>query len=343
LRAAIELAEETAAETTEIAARHDLGIALNFQGRNEEAMPLIEASFEAAQRTSDLYLKLRSANNWGATLASHGSDFRRAADVTRVALEEGRRAGSHGYVTWAANNLAGVLRRLGDLDEAAEYEQIALRAAEAIKVPLLRGWSLAGLAEISLWQGDISEARRIWESAGIRFEDEEQQSISELGRLFIELSRVEGRLDEGLEGARQALDLLGGIGPLSEANEFALETVRAMVAAGLHDDAAEVRNMMKAEFDPPRAPDAYRLAADGLLASTVAERVGHLRKAASVFERLELRIAQIRVLIDLADALQEAGEDPTATLEEARAIAAGCGAGLYLDQIEQRAGTTAEG
>jgi len=343
LRAAIELAEETAAETTEIAARHDLGIALNFQGRNEEAMPLIEASFEAAQRTSDLYLKLRSANNWGATLASHGSDFRRAADVTRVALEEGRRAGSHGYVTWAANNLAGVLRRLGDLDEAAEYEQIALRAAEAIKVPLLRGWSLAGLAEISLWQGDISEARRIWESAGIRFEDEEQQSISELGRLFIELSRVEGRLDEGLEGARQALDLLGGIGPLSEANEFALETVRAMVAAGLHDDAAEVRNMMKAEFDPPRAPDAYRMAADGLLASTVAERVGHLRKAASVFERLELRIAQIRVLIDLADALQEAGEDPTATLEEARAIAAGCGAGLYLDQIEQRAGTTAEG
>jgi tetratricopeptide (TPR) repeat protein len=343
LRRAIELAEEVGAEITAIEARHDLGIALAFQGRHEEAMPLVEASYEAAQRSSDRNLKLRTATNWAAVLSSYGSDFKRSAEITRIALEESRRAGSHGHVTWQANNLAGMLRRLGELAASADYEQIALEAAEAIDVPTQRFWALTGLAETRLWRGDVAEARRLWDSAGRRFEEEEQQSISELGRLLIELSRVEGRLDEGVEGARQALDLLGGIGPHSEANEFALETVRAMVAAGLRDDAAEVRSLMKTNFDPPRAADAYRMVAEGLLAEETGEKLELLRRAAEVFDRLELRIAQIRALIDLADALQEAGEDPSATLEAARALAAECGAGLYISQIEQRVSTAAEG
>jgi hypothetical protein len=100
---------------------------------------------------------------------------------------------------------------------------------------------------------------------------------------------------------------------------------------------------MKTNFDPPRAADAYRMVAEGLLAEETGEKLELLRRAAEVFDRLELRIAQIRALIDLADALQEAGEDPSATLEAARALAAECGAGLYISQIEQRVSTAAEG
>lgn len=342
LREAIALAEEAGSERTAIEARHDLGIALGWQGREEEGMPLVEASYEAAQRSSNLNLKLRSATNWGSVLASYGSDFRRSADILRVALEESRRAGSHGNSAWQANNLAYMLRRLGHLDEAAEQEQIALHSAEAIDMPLLRGWSLAGLAEITLWKGDVAEASRLWDSSGRRFEDEEPQSIPELGRLLVELTRAEGRLDEAAEVARRALEFMGGIGKTTEPNEFALEAIRVLVEAGCREEATEVRSLMKTDFDPPRAADAFRMVADGLLATESADAIGHLRMAVEVFDRLGLRIAQIRGLIDLADALIETGEDPTEVLEEARSIAASCGAGLYLDQIEQRERAAAE-
>lgn len=71
------------------------------------------------------------------------------------------------------------------------------------------------------------------------------------------------------------------------------------------------------------------------------EKLAHLREAVEVFAGLGLKIPQIRALIDLADVLIEAGDDPAETLEEARSIAASCGAGLYLDQIERRAGSSA--
>jgi class 3 adenylate cyclase/tetratricopeptide (TPR) repeat protein len=343
LRRAVELAEEAGAEVTAIEARHDLGLSLSWQGRMEEAMSLIEASFEAAQQGSDLNLRLRTATNWGAVLSTYGSDFRKSAEITRIGLEESRRAGNHGHATWQANNLAGLLRRLGDLGEAEEYQEIALQAAEAIDVPTQRGWSLKGLAEINLWRGDVAEARRFWDSTGRRLEDQEPQSIPEYGRLLIELNRAEGRPEEAVTVTRQILEIFDSIGPFTEINEFALEAVRALVAAGHREDAAQVRSLMKGGgFDPPRAVDAYRMVIDGLLATEFPEKADHLKSSVEIFAGLGLRIPQIRALIDLADAIAEAEEDPTEVLEEARSIAASCGAGLYLDQIEERERAVAE-
>ncbi|HVR31169.1 MAG TPA: AAA family ATPase [Acidimicrobiia bacterium] len=335
LRRAIELADRTGADIVSIEAQHDLGIALTMQERPEEAMALIKSSYEAAQRSSDIFLRVRSGNNWGVYLYNYFSELDEAVEVLRTCLAETRRTGSYGFTAWGAVNLSAILRRQGKLDEADEVTQISLDALAKTDTPLLRGWSLAGIAETNLWRGDVRAARRILDTAQLRLDDPETHR--EVARLLIELARSEGRTDDALGTARVALEILPEqFFPGTDHQEFGLEVVRMLMATGERDEAASVRARMRAGFEPRRAADACLQVADALLASRPDERADHLRDAVEVFEDRGFVIAHLRALIDLADALVITGDDPTAVVEEARRIGGAIGAGLYLTQLEER-------
>jgi class 3 adenylate cyclase/tetratricopeptide (TPR) repeat protein len=337
LRRAMDLANQTGADILSIEAEHDLGIALTMQDRAEEGMQLIESSYQAARRTSNVFLRVRSANNWGGYLFAYFSDAAQAVSVLRTTLEETRRTGSYGFTAWNAINLSAILRRQGELDQADEMAQLSYAAADKIDMPLLRGWSSAGLAESSLWRGDVGDARRILDSAQLRLDDEE--TLREVARLFIEQARAEGRTDEALGTARTALAVAPErFFPGSDPQEFGLEVIRLMVATGDVDEAAAVRARMRAGFEPPRAADAFLLVADGLLAPQPETRVTHLRAAVDIFESRGHAIAQLRALVELAEALVVTGEDPTPAVEKARRIGQDSGAMLYINELDARSG-----
>ena len=338
LRRAIELAKDVGADILSIETEHDLGTALIVQHRAEEGMQLIERSYQAARRTSDVFLRVRSANNWGVYLFNYFAEPEKAATILRTTLEETRRTGSYGFTAWNAVNLSAILRRQGKLDEADEIAHVSLAAAEKINVPRLRGWALAGLAESSLWKGDVRESRRILDTAQLRDDDQETQTL--VAGLLIEQARAEGRTEEALVTARAALEIAPEqfFFPGTEQQELGLEVIRLMIATGDMAEAAGVRSRMRAGFQPPRAADACLMVADGLLASHPETRIGHLRQAAEVFDNRGFKIAQLRALIELAETLVLSREDPKQVVATARRIGQDSGAMLYLMELDQRTG-----
>jgi tetratricopeptide (TPR) repeat protein len=145
-------------------ARHNLGIALSFQGRNDEAIALLEESFAAARAAGDRALLLRCYINVPATRYGRGDPLPPLVAVADEGLRLARRSAATHTLAWLAGNRSEFAREMGRLDEALAHADEAVRNADVISRSHQAARLLAR-ALIHRLRGDPVAARRDVEEA----------------------------------------------------------------------------------------------------------------------------------------------------------------------------------
>jgi tetratricopeptide (TPR) repeat protein len=303
------------------------------QGRTEEAVETMERAYRLAKDAGDVSVLLRVYNNFPTILSTFGSDHRRALDVLREGIELARRAGGIGYLAWFLGTLSDITTDLGDLEEAERAARESLALAEEVGDEPLRGIRLNQLAWIVFQRGSVGEAAELQQrSVAILDVNPEPQ-----GEVFLfvtdgAIALAQGRQADALGHLRRGVEMARGFTPDFVPLMF-YELVRLLLRTGDRAAADGYRDLSSPGRSP--ATHAFAVAIDGLLEEDAARAADLLAEAAAAFERMGMRIAQGRVLIDLGEALARGGRDPRLPLEQARDLLEACDARIYLPDVER--------
>lgn len=341
VRRALSMGERVHAPVVVADSMQTLAMTLSQQGRSEEAVETIEEAYRLAKETGDVTVLLRVYNNYPSIVSGFGSDFRRAIDILREGIELAERAGAVGNLAWLVGTMGDITAELGELKETERTEREAISLAEEAGDEPLRGIRLNQLAWVVLLQGRVGEAEASQRRSRVILEaNPEPQAEVFVFVTEAMIAHAQGREAEALEHLRRGVEM---------AREFTLdqvplmfyELVRLLLRMGDRTAADGYRDLST----PGRAPatKAFAVAIEGLLEADAAGAAELLRDATAEFERLGMRIAQARVLIDLGAALIRAGGDPRPSLERARELLVECDAKLYVPEVDALLANVAAG
>ena len=332
VRRALSMAERVRAPVVVADATQTLSMTLSQQGRSKEAVETIEEAYRLAKESGDQSVLLRVYNNHPSIVSTFGSDHRRALDVLREGIELAERAGAVGNLAWLIGTLSDITRDLGDLEETERTEREAIALAEEAEDEPLRGIRLNGLAWVVFLRGRLDEAEELQhESHAILQGNPEPQAEVYAFETEGAIALARGREAEALEHLRRGVEMARGF-TLDQAPQLFYELVRLLLRTGDRAAADGYRDLSSPGRPP--AANAFAVAIEGLLEEDPRRAAGLLRDAAGAFERLGMRIAQARVLVDLGEALVRAGEDPRPPLEQARGLLVACDARIYLPEVD---------
>lgn len=166
VEAAVPILEEAVVEAEEVGdaqtlrwASHDLGVALGMLGDHDAAVRRVEESMRMAREAGDPNLVMRCYINLPAMSSARGDDIRPLVEMAIEGIGHARRAAAGSVVCWLAGNIAGFLTDLGRLEEALDYADEAVVAAEA-HVPGNLPMTLSDRAGIHRLRGELEAARR---------------------------------------------------------------------------------------------------------------------------------------------------------------------------------------
>lgn len=334
LRRAIEIAMRVGAQEVEGQAKQTLGIWLVYKGSWQEGLPLIEESYEIAEKTENLNLLLRSSNNLPEVLGENAPDPEREERILRRGLELARKTGQRALEGWILGSLSHTIQLRGRLAEGLDLTRESLECARDVAEQPLVGMRIHELGWLYVWMGDIEQAVPLLDEGERIFEtNPEPQAL-------VWVPFIRAFVDEAngdLEGA--AVRLLSGIEEfgdqlVGQAERMYFEAVRVLVRLGRFDEATALLQRAQASTEGRIPAEAFAVWAEGLTERGSARAVELLADAIARFERIGFVLEQGRCLIDLARAKDENRIDGAKDLEEARSILEGCGARLFLADVE---------
>jgi tetratricopeptide (TPR) repeat protein len=181
-----------------------LGVVRIEQGRVAEAEEQLGEALALAHELADSLMAARVSNNL-ASLAHMGNRPETALSLYRGALVIYQRIGDRRGLIETYHNLGIVFRQSGQLEQAEEANENALRLAEAAEDPNLIAPALTGQAEshlaiheIELAEAGALRAMRMAEEAG------DQLAGAEAGRILALVRLTQGRPAEALAIAAMA-------------------------------------------------------------------------------------------------------------------------------------------
>jgi tetratricopeptide (TPR) repeat protein len=164
LERAVEEARASSSERTLRWAIHDLGIALMFLNRSDEAVILLEESKRRAEEAGDRDLLSRCYINLPAVRLGRGDDPAPLAEIVDEGLQLARRSARLHTIAWLAANQADIMLDIGRLDEALECQQEAIQRAQAIASPQLSLY-WRHMLYVQALRGDTDAALEAFEEA----------------------------------------------------------------------------------------------------------------------------------------------------------------------------------
>ena len=324
--------------------------AIEFEGRYEEGLPLLERALEIAKRHGDQDLYGRALHDKGRALmwtgkVEEGSALMDEAMVIAVGGE--MQPFEVGYVYCS---MIAVCSHLGDLRRSSEWTQATVRWAEREAIPAFSGICRIHRAEILRHRGEL-EAAEV--QARLAFEELPRYNfLFGLGQAWYEIGEVrrrlgdypaaeeaftkthetgvfpetglslvrlgQGRLQAAAEGVRSALRD-GPKDPLSRARYLAAQ-IQISLALDDVGTAAAALDDLEPLIEPfPRTSlRATAEAARGavlLARGEPEEALGHLRASLRWWQGDEAPYEGAEVRILLAQAHRALGEDDAATME----------------------------
>ena len=155
---------------------------------------------------SDLAAVGRCANNLG-IIANMQGDYRRAVAAYTRAIAAYQHTHHDRGIAEARHNLGITYRELGQLNDAMEAAETALRDAERLGDQTLRAQALAGLAEIRVARGEPELATREAERA-LAAHRELQDAVRETEdlRILALARRAAGKTEDAEDMLRDVID-----------------------------------------------------------------------------------------------------------------------------------------
>ena len=332
LRRAIDIASQTDALLVRAEATQTLAVCQFSYGTFAEAQRLMEEAFALAKEAGDTTNLLRCYNNLAAVRsASYGPAA--AADTLSEGLEIALRSGSIGNGAWIAGSLGDLAALLGRLEEAEDRQHLSLDLARRVTDGPLIGQRLATLAELVLVRGRPDEAQVHREAAEPALAANPEPQAAHF------LTWADGFFALARHDRHAAAEKFAESATLARAHsadtfpETFTEAVRALERIGAHDRAATFRDLDQSSSSVMSAAHARNVA--GLLDPDPARAVETLGEAVVEFERLQMRVAAARAMVDLAHAMTRAGQDPGEVLDSAREILLDCDAQLFLFEVDE--------
>ncbi len=145
-------------------ATHDLGVALAFLGRLDEAIALLDRTHAWAKEADDRALLMRCYINLPAVRQSRGDPTQPLVEMVDEGLRMARRSAAANTVVWLAANQAEFMMDLGRLDDALAYQDEAILNARIVGAEHLPV-KLRARAEIQRLRGEAGAAASDLEEA----------------------------------------------------------------------------------------------------------------------------------------------------------------------------------
>jgi tetratricopeptide (TPR) repeat protein len=305
-------------------AMHDLGVALSFQGRVSEAIPLLRESFRLAVETGDELLLTRSDVNLPAILDGNGEDWHESMAISLEGLERARRSVDRSSQSWIASNVADQLALLGRFDEALEYEHEALEAVRHVTEPVALSFRLFGLAWLRRLLGDPAGARAAEEEAeALGATLEPQAAGMAAARAALRRWADENAPEAAVEELARALEDLGGVGQVDASTMLARMALRVGRSESVGLAAHRFLHVTASQTGPRRLLERRWV---GALADPAEAAVPAIEAAAAELDASGWRTLAAEAWADAALIAARAGM-PSPALE--RAIAIGEEIGLH--------------
>jgi tetratricopeptide (TPR) repeat protein len=162
----------------------------------------------------------------------HVGDYREGASVARAALALGVDLGVSLTSVNAKHNLARALCELGELEEARRHAEEALAEIRLGQDHRMVAASLGHLARILMKMGDLSAAEAT-ARASLAMEKAPAPVRSLSSARLAEILLEAGKLDEAVQRAGEAFEILATLGTIDEGEAYVrLIHARAELAAG---------------------------------------------------------------------------------------------------------------
>ena len=337
LRRAVDMARRVDAPVVLAGATHTLALQLSQNGDTADALAMIEVAFELAKQVDDQLNLLRIYTNYTSLLTTDVVDLPRARELAREGLEVSRRAGATGFVAWQLENEGSVYCEMGDLQRSEETLREALVSAQVVGDGPLIGFIHQDLARVLLEEGRIDEGTvQLERSDDILLGRTEAQAKSRGTRLHAIVASARGDDDAALAHLRRGIGQAFAAGVNADAWSF-LDLFSLLAARGGTDEIASVVGDLDRHGTSPSIRAVVELG-HGLIAEQSGDRVRLVTQSADTLGERGVRVQHGRVLLALARALHDAGEDSTQVLDRARTIFRECGAKLYLPAAEAALG-----
>jgi tetratricopeptide (TPR) repeat protein len=202
-----------------------------FYRGSPEARQWLETALSGFEQSGDLRNASITRADLGFVFLEFGS-YAQAERLFRQSLVEAERMGLLTSVAQVKQNLGLALLGLGKLEEAASVESEAARALHAQGQKRAGGLSETYLARISLRRGDNAAAETAARQA-VTFLDAAPGSRAMALAVLAQALLKQGKKSEGLERAREGMDLLRSLGALEEGEALVrLTFAEALSAAG---------------------------------------------------------------------------------------------------------------
>lgn len=215
--------------------------ALMHVNEHSEVITVGTTLVELAESAGDLVLATRARMNMGSTL-NHLGLFEEAQAVLERALSDARARKIRILEAFTLHNLGMTYARLGNLDDAIDYQRQAARIADETSAARLRIHTRVYETVFLVWRGapgDLGTALNIARFAADEAKNHPGlQIVTSMALARVQLARR--ALDAAIEAARDANQRLSA-GPIEEWEEFIrLTLVEALMAAGQADEADAV-------------------------------------------------------------------------------------------------------
>jgi tetratricopeptide (TPR) repeat protein len=323
-------------------------ILYSAQGRLQEGLALLRHALQVALESDVQSAALRAYFNL-ADLAACSGHYREAAQHVARGLALSRRIGDR-FQEWLFLGQSYGAYMLGEWDEV-------LAAADAMppEAPaqsrVAAGTFLVMVPLIHVARGDLEAARAAMRRYPDVTSSADVQEVAQEAAGRAALLCAEGRYEEALSAAREALDLKDDIGLMHEALQEAF-VVAADAAASLGDLEQMERLLRVVEDEPAGMRPQYMEAHAMRVRSRIAERVGELeaaeaglRQAAGLFRELEAPFWTAVAELELAERLTAWGraDEAAGLLGGTRDVFERLGAKPWLERLEALASSVPAG
>jgi tetratricopeptide (TPR) repeat protein len=207
-------------------------------GNLRQALAFAEEANEIASRLGNIWGEAYSLGMRGQTLASLGEYGRAMADLT-AAIEKARAAGFVGGLMICGAFLSRVLLDTNRPAEALEQAREALNVGRE-RLPQFAGMCVGRMVMALIALGDIKAAAETLDNPLMTQERIQIFALYDVTIGKIELALVTGRSDEALRIANDSIQHLSDIGCLLWLPDMRYAAVRALIALGRTDEAAEL-------------------------------------------------------------------------------------------------------
>lgn len=188
-----------------------LGAVAFEEGDLNDATARFERALSLAHAVGDTLVEARANNNLASVAHLRGNAVE-ALSLYRAALLSYQRIGDRRGAGETCHNLGLVFRELGELKDADEATEQAMRHAEAANDPQLLGLAVMGRAELELARGNVPvAARAVQRAEELMRQADDAVGALEVGRLRALVLIAQGNVAlagmVAVEGAKKARDL----------------------------------------------------------------------------------------------------------------------------------------